>query len=133
LTKNQTAAAAALPDRWITPEVAAYLLSVGLRSIWRLTAQGKIPAPVRFSRKLMRFDRAALVEHLRRLAERPSAPPTARPVEARPSAPEHPGPIEPRTPCPKCGKPLWSMRGRKTGAVEVYCPNCLRLELGEAS
>jgi predicted DNA-binding transcriptional regulator AlpA len=132
-TPEQVTAAVALPDKWITPGGAAHLLSVGLRSIWRLTAQGKIPPPVRFSRKLVRWDRAALIEHLRRLAERKAAPLAVAPRPARPTLPQHPGPIEPRTPCPTCGKALWSMRGRKTGAVEVYCPNCIRLDLGEAS
>jgi excisionase family DNA binding protein len=71
LTAYQAAAAAALPDRWLRPVEAAYLLSVGVRTLWRLTAKGKIPAPVRFSRKLVRFDRAALIDHLRGAAVAP--------------------------------------------------------------
>jgi excisionase family DNA binding protein len=116
LTPTQSAAFAALPDRWITPNAAAFLLSVGMRTLWRLTAQGRLPAPLRFNRKLVRFDRAALVECLRQLQQRRAAL----------------VPVEPVLTCEDCRRPLWKLR-LTTGRVDVFCPHCIRVSLGEAS
>jgi excisionase family DNA binding protein len=137
-----------LPEQWITAKAACALLSIGMRTLYRLLDRGQIPQPVRFSRKLMRFDRAALIDWLRQ----GGFPCNDRPAKARPAKPEGrkrkpavppavvpaavpavaPGPMEPPTPCEDCGRPLWSMTLRG-GKLDVYCPHCIRVSLGEAS
>jgi len=57
LTPEQKAKVQTMPEKWLTPKEAACLLSFSLRSLWRLTARGELPAPARFSRKLIRFSR----------------------------------------------------------------------------
>ena len=47
-----------LPERGkdlLTAQEVARRLSIGVRTLWRLVAQGKLPQPVRYSRKLVRW------------------------------------------------------------------------------
>jgi excisionase family DNA binding protein len=47
-----------LPERGVdllTAQEVARRLSIGVRTLWRLVAQGKLPQPVRYSRKLVRW------------------------------------------------------------------------------
>lgn len=64
----QTEAQAVNPDArrtvplWLTVKDVAKLLSIGVRTVWRMTANGQLPQPMRFNRKLCRWNRAALIE-----------------------------------------------------------------------
>ena len=102
LTPEQTAALQAMPEKYITPEQAAYLLGIGLRSLWRLSAKGKLPAPVRFTRKLVRFNRRDLFRFMQ--------------LHASPA---------PATAVDDAG-PVFLIRDFRTGEVEFYRPNCDR-------
>lgn len=42
----------------------AGLLGVGVRTLWRLVAAGKVPQPVRYSRKVVRWRGSELNRHL---------------------------------------------------------------------
>ena len=39
----------------LTAQEVAHRLAIGVRTLWRLVAQGKLPQPVRYSRKLVRW------------------------------------------------------------------------------
>jgi excisionase family DNA binding protein len=66
------------PPEFIDAEEAARVLSLGVRTIWRMTAKGRLPQPLRLSRKLVRWHRETLLAHMRRLGGCP-------PVEAAPA------------------------------------------------
>jgi excisionase family DNA binding protein len=66
MTLQQMTALQALPDKYLTAEQAAYLLSIGRRTLWRLLAKGELPAPARLSRKTIRFSRRALLDYMAR-------------------------------------------------------------------
>jgi excisionase family DNA binding protein len=75
-----TQQAAPLPSRrkapppvLITAQEAARRLSVGVRTIWRLVELKRLPEPVRFSRKLVRFHAPDLDAYLSDLARRQAA------------------------------------------------------------
>ncbi|HBI43850.1 MAG TPA: AlpA family transcriptional regulator [Planctomycetales bacterium] len=51
-------ALSSLPERGVdllTAQEVARRLAIGVRTLWRLVAQGKLPQPVRYSRKLVRW------------------------------------------------------------------------------
>ena len=39
----------------LTAQDVARRLSIGVRTLWRLVAQGKLPQPIRYTRKLVRW------------------------------------------------------------------------------
>ena len=62
-----TPAPVAVPKLWLTVKDVSKLLSVGVRTVWRMVAEGNLPQPHRWNRKLVRFDRAELVEFATKL------------------------------------------------------------------
>jgi excisionase family DNA binding protein len=91
-----------MPEKYITPEQAAYLLGIGLRSLWRLSARGELPPPARFSRKLVRFNRRDLF----RFMQLHTSPAPAATVDD--------------------AGPVFLIRDFRTGQEEFYRPNCDR-------
>ena len=60
-------------DDWIDAVLLAFRLTIGLRTVWRFTAAGKLPQPIRFSRKIVRWRWKAVVEHLEKSQRRQEA------------------------------------------------------------
>ncbi len=54
---------------WLTPAQVARMLAVGIRTLRRMAADGQIPQPHRFTRKLVRWDYQTLREFLRKMRE----------------------------------------------------------------
>jgi predicted DNA-binding transcriptional regulator AlpA len=64
----ETPAPAVVPALWLSGKDVAALLGIGQRTLWRMLDAGQVPQPHRFTRKLVRWDRAELfqfVENLR--------------------------------------------------------------------
>jgi predicted DNA-binding transcriptional regulator AlpA len=57
------------PKLWLTSGDVAKLLSMGVRTVWRLVAQGQLPQPERFTRKLVRWDRQELLDFVQNLRD----------------------------------------------------------------
>jgi excisionase family DNA binding protein len=71
-THNGTATTSApvvMPKIWLTPADVAKLLSIGVRTVWRMLATGRLPQPIRLSRKLVRWDREGLLAFAREQRE----------------------------------------------------------------
>jgi excisionase family DNA binding protein len=61
----------ALPDRGkdlITARDVARRLSIGVRTLWRMVAQGKLPQPIRYTRKLVRWKAADIDQYVQSLS-----------------------------------------------------------------
>ncbi len=54
-----------LPSDLLRVEEVAHRLSVSIRTVWRLVARGEAPAPIRLSRKLVRFRADDLERYIR--------------------------------------------------------------------
>ncbi|MFM7150534.1 MAG: helix-turn-helix transcriptional regulator [Gemmataceae bacterium] len=54
------------PDLLTSRQVAEHL-SMSVRTVWRLVASGKFPAPIRYNRKLVRWKADEVARHLERL------------------------------------------------------------------
>jgi excisionase family DNA binding protein len=117
LTPEQTAALEAMPETYLSAQEAAFLLGIGVRSLWRLAAKGQLPAPARFSRKLVRFNRRDLLAFMRKHTN--PAPTPASPQPAAPAVND--------------AAPVFLIRDYTTGEVEFYRPNCNRPAFTEAS
>jgi len=52
----------------LTAQEVARRLSIGVRTLWRLVAQGNLPQPVRFSRKLVRWKTADIDSYIQSLS-----------------------------------------------------------------
>jgi predicted DNA-binding transcriptional regulator AlpA len=117
LTADQTAALQAMPEKFLTPEETVYLLSIGVRTLWRLAAKGQLPAPARFSRKLVRFNRRDLFLFMQRHTSPAPLPKIA----------------EAPTPPAKEAGPVFLIRDFRTGEEEFYRPNCGRPVFIEAT
>jgi len=102
---------------FLAPKEAAFLLGIGLRSLWRLAAKGQLPAPARLSRKLLRFNRRDLFVFMQRHTSLPPAPR------------QTPEP----TPAANDAGPVFLIRDFRTGEEEFYRPNCVRTVFTEAS
>jgi excisionase family DNA binding protein len=103
LTPEQTAALEAMPETYLSAQEAAFLLGIGVRSLWRLTAKGQLPAPARFSRKLVRFNRRDLLAFMR--------------------GHTHPTPRQSAAPAVNDARPVFLIRDYTTGEEEFYRPN----------
>jgi excisionase family DNA binding protein len=55
------------PRRLLTAEDVADMLAISKRTVWRMTASGELPQPVRYNRKLVRWTRCAIDAYLDRL------------------------------------------------------------------
>jgi len=51
----------------LTSRQVAERLSMSVRTVWRLVASGKFPAPIRYNRKLVRWKADEVARHLERL------------------------------------------------------------------
>lgn len=54
-------------DKLLTSEQVADLLSMSVRTLWRLIAKGKFPEPIRYNRKMVRWKNSQVQEYLRNL------------------------------------------------------------------
>jgi len=117
LTPEQTAALEAMPEAFLSPQEAAFLLGIGLRTLWRLAAKNQMPAPARFSRKLVRFNRRELLAFMRQ-----HTGPTPAPA-----------PRQSPAPAVNDAGPVFLIRDFRSGEVEFYRPNCVRPVFTEAS
>jgi predicted DNA-binding transcriptional regulator AlpA len=52
------------PKLWLDARGVARLLSIGVRTLWRMVAQGKLPQPIRLNRKLVRWNYAELAQFI---------------------------------------------------------------------
>lgn len=52
----------------LTAQEVARRLSIGVRTLWRLVAQGSLPQPIRFSRKLVRWKAADIDSYIQSLS-----------------------------------------------------------------
>ena len=52
----------------LTAQEVADRLSIGVRTLWRLVAQQKLPQPVRYSRKLVRWKSADIDRYIQALS-----------------------------------------------------------------
>jgi prophage regulatory protein len=55
------------PKLWLDARGVARLLSIGVRTLWRMVAQGKLPQPIRLNRKLVRWNYAELTQFIQDL------------------------------------------------------------------
>ena len=55
------------PAELLTSQQVANRLAISLRTVWRLVRAGKLPQPVRFNRKLVRFKAADIAAYVRDL------------------------------------------------------------------
>jgi excisionase family DNA binding protein len=60
-------ATSAAPEQLLTVEEVADLLKVCQRTVWRWVAQGRLPAPLRCSRRCVRWRASAVRAHLETL------------------------------------------------------------------
>ena len=52
----------------LTAKDVARRLSIGVRTLWRLVAQGKFPQPIRYTRKLVRWKTADVDRYIQSLS-----------------------------------------------------------------
>jgi excisionase family DNA binding protein len=52
----------------LTSQQVAERLAVSVRTLWRLVAAGKVPQPVRYNRKLVRWKNAEVVRYVETLS-----------------------------------------------------------------
>ena len=60
-----------LPDRGkdlLTAQDVARRLSIGVRTLWRMVAKGKLPQPIRYTRKLVRWKTADIDRYIQSLS-----------------------------------------------------------------
>jgi predicted DNA-binding transcriptional regulator AlpA len=53
-----------VPKLWLDARGVARLLSIGVRTLWRMVAQGKLPQPIRLNRKMVRWNYAELAQFI---------------------------------------------------------------------
>jgi excisionase family DNA binding protein len=56
-------------EELMTPQEVATKLRVVVRTLWRMVEDGRLPAPVRFSRKVVRFQRKVVDSYLAMVCE----------------------------------------------------------------
>ena len=52
----------------LTSQDVARRLSIGVRTLWRLVAQGKVPQPIRYTRKLVRWKTSDIDSYVQSLS-----------------------------------------------------------------
>ena len=52
----------------LTSQQVAEMLSVSVRTLWRLVASGKFPQPVRYNRKLVRWKSTEVMRYIETLS-----------------------------------------------------------------
>ena len=52
----------------LTAKDVARRLSIGVRTLWRLVADGKLPQPIRYTRKLVRWKTADIDRYIQSLS-----------------------------------------------------------------
>jgi excisionase family DNA binding protein len=52
----------------LTSQQVAEKLSVSVRTVWRLVASGRLPQPVRYNRKLVRWKNSEVMRYIESLA-----------------------------------------------------------------
>jgi len=52
----------------LTAQDVARRLSIGVRTLWRMVAQGKLPQPIRYTRKLVRWKTADIDHYIQSLS-----------------------------------------------------------------
>ena len=57
-----------LPRDLLTAQDVARRLSIGVRTLWRMVAQGKLPQPIRYTRKLVRWKTADIDRYIQSLS-----------------------------------------------------------------
>ncbi|MFO0843917.1 MAG: helix-turn-helix domain-containing protein [Gemmataceae bacterium] len=65
---SQVQAEARSSPELLTSQQVANRLAVSVRTLWRLLAAGKIPQPVRYNRKLVRWKAAELARYIESLS-----------------------------------------------------------------
>jgi len=71
--KNGANPPATPPPELLTVHQVAKMLSMGVRTVWRLTELGKLPQPWRHGRKLVRWPRASIQAFIDGLTQPPPA------------------------------------------------------------
>ena len=56
------------PKDLLTAQDVARRLSIGVRTLWRMVAQGKLPQPIRYTRKLVRWKTADIDRYVQSLS-----------------------------------------------------------------
>ena len=64
----KTSATIESPLTWLTAKDAAAYLRCSTRQIWKLTACGKLPKPVRISRQMPRWNRTEIEQAIEQLS-----------------------------------------------------------------
>jgi predicted DNA-binding transcriptional regulator AlpA len=72
------------PEQLLAVPDVALLLDCSVRSVWRLVRQGRLPRPLRLSRKLVRWPAAVVVAWLQRLADAQARGQLHDPTDSRP-------------------------------------------------
>ncbi len=57
-----------LPRDLLTSQDVARRLSIGVRTLWRMVAAGKLPQPIRYSRKLVRWKATDIDRYIQSLS-----------------------------------------------------------------
>ena len=57
-----------LPKDLLTAQDVARRLSIGVRTLWRMVAQGKLPRPIRYTRKLVRWKATDIDRYIQSLS-----------------------------------------------------------------
>ena len=60
-------------EGWLTVNEVARLLGMGVRSVWRMTEDGRLPQPIRLSVKMVRWDCRTMAAYLKRMREEAEA------------------------------------------------------------
>jgi predicted DNA-binding transcriptional regulator AlpA len=66
----RTTPTATVPDSLLTPRQVAKRLSVSLRTLWRMTARGDVPQPIKYNRRLVRWSARVLELYMTELRDR---------------------------------------------------------------
>ncbi len=51
----------------LTSDQVAYMMGISVRTLFRHVALGLVPEPIRYNRKLIRWKRQEIIEHVARL------------------------------------------------------------------
>lgn len=103
------------PIRFLSSQQVCAKLAIGKRTLWRLVSLGRVPQPIRLSRKLVRWTFADVEAAMKAMD-------TARQPKAHKAYVAEHGPL---TRCDVCNRFLTSFEG-VDGEVEWVCVDCDR-------